>query len=333
MKYFAVFVACFLALIVSSWAGHTKNPQWEAWKKEHSKFYESQYVEKIKQRTFMANLKRIQAHNQKYDLGLKTFRVKLNKFADMTLEEFSKTYANTFERKNKAPMNGKDWKRSNDDPIPDSIDWRALGYVTDVKEMKFCAASHVFAEVAMLEALEARIRGSLIPLSEQNVIECAGKINVCTNGSVGDTYDYVLMNDGIDTADSYPNTDQIQQCQYDKSNIGIWVRSWAEMWGLNETVLQEVVADTPVTALIDSSSWEFMFYSDGVYTDDKCVTDQPSLAVAIVGYGNMTVNNQDTKHWILKNAWGTSWGIDGYMLFARERKNQCGISSDISLAC
>ena len=31
----------------------------------------------------MTNLKRIQAHNQEYNLGLKTFRVKLNKFADM----------------------------------------------------------------------------------------------------------------------------------------------------------------------------------------------------------------------------------------------------------
>ena len=29
-----------------------------------------------------------------------------------------------------------------------------------------------------------------------------------------------------------------------------------------------------------------MFYSDGVYTDDKCVTDRPNLAVAVVGYSN-----------------------------------------------
>ena len=28
-----------------------------------------------------------------------------------------------------------------------------------------------------------------------------------------------------------------------------------------------------------------MFYSDGVYTDDKCVADRPNLAVAVVGYG------------------------------------------------
>lgn len=163
-------------------------------------------------------------------------------------------HTNTFERKNKAPMSEKDWKKPNDDPIPESIDWRDLNSVTNVKEMGFCAASHVYAEVAMLEALTMQVRGNLVPLSEQNVIECAGQVNVCTNGSVGDAYMYVLINDGIDTAESYPNNNQIEQCQFDKTNIGIWVRSYMEIWTQNETFLQEIVAYSPASALIDSSS-------------------------------------------------------------------------------
>ncbi|CAI8058452.1 Cathepsin L-like [Geodia barretti] len=47
--------------------------------------------------------------------------------------------------------------------------------------------------------------------------------------------------------------------------------------------------------------------------------------MVVVGYG--PTNPNSTPYWILKNSYGTGWGIDGYMHMVRDR-NTCGIAVD-----
>ena len=61
-------------------------------------------------------------------------------------------------------------------------------------------------------------------------------------------------------------------------------------------------------------------YTSGVYPASKCSTDIDH-AVMIVGF---------TPHaWIIKNSWGTDWGVNGY-LYLERGKNACGVAEYVS---
>jgi len=45
-------------------------------------------------------------------------------------------------------------------------------------------------------------------------------------------------------------------------------------------------------------------------------------AVLLVGYGEM----DGTLFWKIKNSWGSSWGMDGYILIERSNTNLCGVT-------
>ena len=68
------------------------------------------------------------------------------------------------------------------------------------------------------------------------------------------------------------------------------------------------------------------FNRGGIYDDPAC--DEASIykmnhAIVIVGYGT---DEDDTDYWIVRNSFGTSWGMDGYM-FIERGVNKCNIES------
>lgn len=60
-------------------------------------------------------------------------------------------------------------------------------------------------------------------------------------------------------------------------------------------------------------------YRSGIFNDPECVSNYTvqhhiNHAVMIVGF-NTTESGQD--YWIMRNQWGSQWGINGYFYFPR----------------
>ena len=99
-------------------------------------------------------------------------------------------------------------------------------------------------------------------------------------------------------------------------------------YGDEEAIKVAVATYGPVTIAIDASEWGFAYYSHGIYSSYKCQKNLHNHAVLIVGYGS----ENGIDYWIIKNSWGPSWGLNGYMKLARNKNNMCGVASLASYA-
>jgi len=142
-----------------------------------------------------------------------------------------------------------------------------------------------------------------------------------------DGFQYIMDNKGIDTEKSYPYTAEDGNCVYNKANCASTVTSFTDVTSGSESALLTAVYSAPTSVAIDASQSSFQFYSGGVYDEPNCSSQQLDHGVLAVGYG--TDNGVD--YWLVKNSWGTSWGMSGYIEMSRNKNNQCGIATMASL--
>jgi cathepsin H len=135
---------------------------------KYEKKYSSADELRFRFATYAKNRQYIAEWNARPD---ESFAMAENEFADMTFEEFSSQRLGVADPQ-KCSATGSHVSRS--DPLPASVDWRTKGVVARVKNQGSCGSCWAFSSVACMESHHAIATGSLVELSEQNLVDCAG---------------------------------------------------------------------------------------------------------------------------------------------------------------
>ncbi|KAL5845178.1 hypothetical protein ACOSQ4_011136 [Xanthoceras sorbifolium] len=296
----------------------------EAWCNEHGKTYSSEEEKQQRLKIFEDNYAFVTRHNDK--MGNSSFSLSLNAFADLTHHEFRASYLGLAAA---APTDS--GRRNVGEPryvvrdVPASIDWRQKGSVTAVKDQGSCGACWAFSATGAIEGINKIVTGSLVSLSEQELIDCDQSYNEgCGGGLMDYAYQFVIENHGIDTEEDYPYRGQARACNKRllKRHV-VTIDGYTDVPTNNEKLLLQAVAAQPVSVGICGSERAFQFYSKGIFTG-PCSTSLDH-AVLIVGYGS----EKGVDYWIVKNSWGRHWGMNGYIYMVRNSGNSqglCGIN-------
>ncbi|XP_037652059.1 cathepsin L.1 [Sebastes umbrosus] len=318
------------ALAVASCASISlEDLEFHAWKLKFVRSYHSPAEEAHRREIWLSNRKLVLVHNIMADQGIKSYRLGMTYFADMENEEYKRLISQGCLGSFNAslPRRGSTFLRLPEGTdLPNTVDWRDKGYVTDVKDQKQCGSCWAFSTTGSLEGQTFRKTSKLVSLSEQQLVDCSGDYGNegCMGGLMDNAFRYIVANGGIDTEDSYPYEAEDGKCRYNPDTIGATCTGFVDVKQGDEDALKEAVATIgPVSVAIDASHSSFQLYESGVYDEPECSPSELDHGVLAVGYGS----DGGHDYWLVKNSWGLGWGDKGYIMMTRNKHNQCGIAT------
>jgi len=296
---------------------------WSAWKFQHAKEY-TVSEESVRRAIFEENYKMIQAHNAD---ETQTFKKALNKFADLTGEEFKEAVrcmdkaSGVHDEYCPSAVNCPTFPKTSQT----TWDWRTKGAVTPVKNQGQCGSCWAFSTTGSLEGLYYLNKKVLLSFSEQQLVDCSSSCYGC-NGC----WPYVAMEysakHGMALEKLYPYHAYQSQCNIPK-NISLINTNTGYECVEQKSVeqMQAAVVQQPVSIAVEADQSSFQFYSSGVVTSG--CGDSLDHAILIVGFD---LTQEGSNYWIVKNSWGADWGNQGYIwIGADDSANQgygvCGI--------
>ncbi|KAK1935635.1 Counting factor associated protein D [Phytophthora citrophthora] len=312
---------------------------WEAfvdyaldYEKDYRYYSNDQDLVQLRFQAFATNLERIQTHNEAYERGEHSFTLGLNDLADLTDSEYKQRLSYRANQSKTSGASETFVKPGNVEDLPATWDWREHSAVTPVKNQGQCGSCWAFSAVAAMECAYALTTGTLESFSEQELVDCTlNGIDTCNHGGeMSEGYEEIINNHKgkIDREEDYEYTAEskgVCNAKDDKA-IGHFT-SYANITSGDEGALQAAIATKGVQAVaIDASSFTFQLYRHGVYSWPLCGNAPDALdhGVAAAGYGVYKTKD----YWLVKNSWGNSWGMKGYIMMSRNKDNQCGIATD-----
>jgi len=278
---------------------------------QHEEFF-------LRYNTFKANLDWINASNNQN----KSYTVTVNKFADLSTEEFGKSFCGYKPTLRTGASAASTEETVEDSFVGASINWVTKGAVTPVKDQGQCGSCWAFSATGAIEGAVFVAGSGLTSVAEQQLVDCAGAQGNqgCNGGLMDYAFDYVIKNKGIGSEASYKYTARDGTCK--KVPSVSTIQSYKDVASGDEAALLVAVNQQPIAIAIEADQSCFQFYHSGVLDDASCGTNLDH-GVLLAGYDTDASSKKD--YWLVKNSWGLSWGDKGYIKFVRG-KNQCGLT-------
>lgn len=300
---------------------------------------------------FAMNLEKIVRHNNGFKKGKFTYSMALNQFAHLENKEFSSIYLNGISKKTMANKvsdflskiiripnaiylanSPKAESSVKQDSFPVEFDWVTKGAVTPVKNQGSCGSCWAFSAIAAIEGAYFVKYGELKSFSEQQLVSCDNDCYGCGGGLMDLAFQWIQRNGGICSEADYPyvsgGTGGNGLCRPGKCSVDpkTKIQSFVDVDHTDDSLIAAVLQQ-PIAVAIEADQYAFQFYSGGVLTGE--CGDKLDHGVTVVGYG---VYEGGTPFWKIKNSWGPSWGIGGYILIQRGKSvptgdDECGILS------
>jgi hypothetical protein len=196
--------------------------------------------------------------------------------------------------------------------ISASVDWRnrwGWPWLTNVKDQDPCGSCWCFAAVGLVESM-TRIEHAIWSLRSEGDVHDGMGYKCAEGGWPSDALDWMKAN-GVADAGCWPyeTTNLPYKPTPDRSGRTVRLDSYVTLTNFND---QKAWIDLvgPLAACF-TCYWDFQAYgpNSGVYICNPASGIDGGHCILIVGY-------DDSKQaWLIRNSWGTSWGMGGYCWF------------------
>jgi len=325
--------------LASLTSGSGVSDQFQRFKADHGKSYLSTTEESHRFQVFQSNLRKIEEHNSRPGVS---WRMAVTEFADLTAEEFRDKMLGGYIR---TPQTGHIGARLESEmrleELPESVDWREAGVVTDPKNQGSCGSCWAFATTEQIESYAAinsqtnTSSGSLTKLSAQEITTCTPNPLHCggTGGCRGSIpqlgYNYVQLFGLASNAD-YPYLSGVTglagRCKYDlERRTPVVAITGYDTLPPNDiqATMTHLASVGPLAIAADASRWQL--YGSGVFSGCNYENNIAlNHAIQLVGYGS---DPDHGDYWLVRNSWGAFWGEHGYIRLQRESELMCGTDS------
>lgn len=281
--------------------------EWADYKNQFGKVYNGDSEDAERKAIFENNKQMWGQHESGATLGATVFSdLTLAEFQALSIRGLSSGAASGLPKVGELKYEGEE--------LAGSVDWSTKGAVTPVKNQGQCGSCWAFSTTGGLEGAWQIASGNLVSLSEQQFVDC-DKVDSGCNGGLMDHGFNFAKGTAIATEDSYAYTARDGTCQssFTTAIPQGGVTGYTDVSN-SADALKKALDSNPVSVAIQADQSVFQQYTGGTITSG-CGSNLDHGVLA-VGYDGNTIK--------VKNSWGTSWGVNGYVSMDA---SQCGVTT------